>query len=468
MTIGFGIFVLIALATANISRQDSKRGSIIDLIQELNTGNVAINMTAALQAEKRERICKYSREELEYFTLDGLRKLASSVVPNASRMRKGQLIDELVTATKALRVAIALMPDVPLEVIEANSAYANVKVEKLNNEDLVSWTHGLYREFRALVQSRWHSDGSWDEAIHGDIAGLAYRVIHWLNTQPGEQGDGGLSFLTKLRYRTHIVNILTELVETEKTAVYFKQLESCLEMLKRQIKIQIADIANQKKGLQERRVAQRKKEKETVSFKPLYELATATLTKIEQLKPRDWKRVSVSLAIVTGRRLAEIHRRATKFEYVDKSHVAFTGQLKAKGDAAFYFEKNPSYEIPVLIDASLVVKAHQWLKDNSKVVDTPDAANRRYSGDLSDFVKVLKKKWEIEHEFFTYKGLRAIYASVCNQVFNNNDTDNELYLAQILGHGRGELLRHDDIIDALTPQSYKSDFRVVDVDCVKF
>lgn len=424
-------------------------------------------MTAALQAEKRERLAKYSTEELENFTLDGLRKLASGVVPNASRMRKSQLIDQILTATKAERVLVALIPDAPLKVIEANEVITARKSEDLDNHNLVDWTRNLYQEFRALVQSRWRSDGSWDEAIHGDIAGLAYRVIHWLNTQEGSQEDGGLSFLTKLRYRTHIVNLLTELVETEKTAVYFKQLESCLEMLKRQIKIQIADIANQKKGLQERRVAQRKKEKETISFKPLHDFATATLTKIDELKPRDWKRVSVSLAIVTGRRLAEVHRSATKFEYVDESHVSFTGQLKTKGEAAFYFEKNPSYEIPVLIDASLVVKAHQWLKDNSKVVDTPDAANRRYSGDLSDFVKVLKSKWNIQHEFFTYKGLRAIYANVCNQLFNNNDTDNELYLAQILGHGRGELLRHDDIIDALTPQSYKSDFRVVDVDCVK-
>ena len=287
------------------------------------------------------------------------------------------------------------------------------------------------------------------------------------DTQEGSQEDGGLNFLTKLRYRTHIVNLLTELTETEKTAVYYKQLESCLEILKRQIKIQIADIANQKKGLQKRRVAQRKKEKETISFKPLYDFAVATLTKIDELKPRDWKRVSVSLALVTGRRLAEIHRHVTKFEYVNSHTVSFTGQLKTKGEAAEYFAENPSYEIPVLIDANLVVKAHQWLKDNSKVVDTSDAANRRYSGDLSDFVKILKGKWDIQHQFFTYKGLRAIYASVCNQLFNNNDTDNELYLAQILGHGRGELLRHDDIIDTITPQSYKSDFQVVDVDCVR-
>lgn len=426
-----------------------------------------MKMTAALQAEKREHVAKYSREELENFTLEGLRKLASGIVLNASRMRKSQLLEEILTATKAERVVAELIPDTPLEVVEAHQAYATEKAELLDNQNLVGWTHAFYEEFRKLIQSRWKADGTWDEAVHGDIAGLAYRVINWLNSQEGNQDDGGLHFLTKLRYRTHIMNLLTSLVEAERDAVYFKQLSSCLEMLKRQVKIQIADVAAGKKGLQERRIAARRKERETISFKPLYEFASATLSKLDTLKPRDWKYVSVALAIVTGRRLAEIHRSATHFEYVDKSHVSFSGQLKAKGDAAEYFAKNPSYKIPVLVDAKLVCKAHQWLKDNAKVVDTAEAANRRYSGDLSDFVKGLKSRWDINHEFFTYKGLRAIYADVCNQVFNNRDTANELYLAQILGHGRGELLTHGDIIDVLTPQSYKSDFQLIDIECVK-
>ncbi len=120
----------------------------------------------------------------------------------------------------------------------------------------------------------------------------------------------------------------------------------------------------------------------------------------------------------------------------------------------------------MLIDAQLVVKAHQWLKDNGKVVDSPKAVNRRYSADLSEAMKNLKNNLKIQHELFSYKGLRTIYAQVCNDVFNSADSDNTLYLAQILGHGRGELLRGDDLIDMLTPQSYNSDFRVIDTDCV--
>lgn len=418
------------------------------------------------QAAKREQIAKYRREELEDLTLKGLQKLASGVIPNATRMRKQQLIDELLGATKAERTVAALIPDIPLEAVEVNAARRKEFHDEVN-EDLAIWVGNLYQEFRALVQSRWKSDGTWDEAIHGDIAGLAYRAISYLNERAGKQEDGGLSFTTKLRYRTHICNLFTEFAEAERGTVYFTQLESCLEMFKRQIKIQIADLTLQKKGLQERRVAQRKKEKEVISFKPLHEFATGVLSNIDNLTSRDWKRVSVALAIATGRRLAEIHQTSTKFEYVDKWHVEFTGQLKVKGDAAEYFEQNPSYTIPVLVDAQWVVKAHQWLKDNDKVVSNSKAVNKRYSGDISDFVKILKQRLNIEHNFFTYKGLRSIYALVCNQVFNEGDVDNNLYLASILGHGRGELLKWGDITDTITPESYKSDFRVVDVECVR-
>jgi Telomere resolvase len=420
------------------------------------------------QAAKREQIAKYTREELEDLTLKGLQKLASGVIPNAARTRKAQLIEEIIAATKAERTVAALIPDTPLEVVEVNSAIAR-DYEEVIGEDFSQFGNSLYREFRALVQARWKSDGTWDEAIHGDISSLAYRVILWLNSKEGKEADGGLAFTTKLRYRTHIVNIFSEMVESEKGAVYFKQLSSCLEMFKRQIKIQIADITAQKKGLQERQLAKRKKQKAKISFAPLHTYATSVLERLDTLKSSDWKRVSVALAIVTGRRMAELHHVDTRFEYVDQSHVKFTGQMKIKGSAADYFEKLPSYDIPVLADAALVIKGHEWLKSNGKVVDSAKAVNRRYSGDLSDYLKLLKSKWGIEHSLFKYKALRAIYAQVCNHIFNGGNPDNILYLAQILGHGRdslvdrnGNLIEDADLVDLDTPQSYNSDFEVID------
>ncbi|OKH33808.1 hypothetical protein NIES2119_22120 [[Phormidium ambiguum] IAM M-71] len=481
-----------------------------------------MSLPASEQAKQREKIAQYSKEDLEDLTLKALQKLSNGVIPNATRKRKTELINELLESTKAERVLVNVIPNVPLEVISIDDELLNERAENLGNEKLVEWTHKFYQELHAWIESKQQKDGKWDDSVYGDIAGFAYRIVHYLNNYDGNQQNQQLSFLTKLRYRTHIINLIAEFIENERDqgSFYADKLSSCLVMLKRQVKIQLADVSEQKKGLQERRIAQRKKQKEIISFKQLYDFAVTTLNRIDEYKARDWKRVSVALAIVTGRRLAEIHRSATMFEvitdrdielilngeygefvkeslqnlqarfseeFIKKSHVKFTGQLKAKGDADEYFAEYPMYLIPVLIEANLIVKAHQWLKDNGKTVadfdkkdgrfkseervkielrNKGDAAHRRYSGDLSDFMKILKKRWNITHDFFTYKGLRAVYSHVCNQVFNNNDTDNELYLAQILGHGRGELLKHDDIIDTLTPQSYKSDFQVVDVDCV--
>ena len=422
-------------------------------------------LNAEEQLKRRQKISKYSEQDLKDMTVAGLKRLASGIIPSYAKMRKVQLIKELLVVSKPERVIAELIPDTPLEAIETNTVTTKEFVENVN-EDLGEWTQKLYQEFRALVQSRWRKDGTWDDAIHGDISGLAYRVIRFLDEREGHQANGGLAFTTKLRYRTFICNLLTELVESEKDAVYFKQLKSCLEMLLRQIKIQINDLTQQKKGLQERQLAKRKKAKESISFKPLHDFAVKTLSNLDKLSFRQWKRVSISLAIFTGRRLAEVHKKSARFEYVDKSHVNFTGQLKVKGDAEEYFKKNPSYKIPVLVDAKLVIEGHQWLKNNDKVVDNPKAVNRRYSGDISQAMKGLKANLNINHDFFTYKGLRTIYAQVCNKVFNSDDGDNTLYLAEILGHGRGELLKGQNITDMLTPQSYNSDFNVTDTDCV--
>lgn len=422
-------------------------------------------LTVQEQVEKREQIAKKSEQDLKDMTVTGLKRLASGVISGSSKMKKAELITALIEITKPERVVTELIPDTPLEAIKANKKKTDKYID-YGNEQLSIWTENFYKDFRKIVQAKWKSDGTWDNSIHTDIPGLAFRVMRFLDTRDGKEKDGGLAFTTKLRYRTLICNQLTELVESEKEAVYYKQLSSCLEMLKRQIQIQIGDLTEEKKGLQERQLAKRKKEKETISFKPLHDFATRTLSKVDELSYRQWKHVSIALAIATGRRLAEIHQENTQFEYIDKYHVNFTGQLKVKGDAEKYFAKHPSYEIPVLIDAELVCKAHQWLKDNKKVVDDSKAVNRRYSGDISQAMKGLKTNLDINHKLFTYKGLRTIYAQVSNKLFNNNDSDNTLYLAQILGHGRGELLTGENLTDMLTPQSYNSDFKVIETDCV--
>lgn len=411
---------------------------------------------------KREQIAKYDRSSLEMMAVVALKKLAANIVPGHTKMKKQQLIDSLLAATKAERVLAVIIPDTPITVI-AENYHLTKRVAENVNQDLAVWTKSLYQDFRNVVQGNYRN-GDWDENIHGDIAAIGYRVVRFLDGRDGEQSDGGLAFTTKLRYRTHVCNLLTDMVDSEAEAPHYKQLKFCLELLLKQIKFQLVDLSDHKKGLQERRLAQRKLEKVIVDFEPLHTFAVDVLSKVNTLKPSYWKAVAIALAVATGRRMAEIHRSSTTFEYVSQWHCNFTGQLKVKGDAEEFFSSNPAYTIPTLVDAQLVCEAHQWLKDNGKTVTDSKVAANRYTKDLSDEMKLLRRRFNVNHSFFTYKGLRTIYAQACNTVFNRSDPDNTLFLAQILGHGRGELLRHDNLTDMLTPQSYNSDFVVVNVE----
>ena len=242
------------------------------------------NMTTTIDKlnQKREAIARYDEPTLQMMSAAALKKLARSIIPSYTKMKKDELIAGLISATKAERVIVALIPDTPLEVIETNRI-ASQTIALNVNEDLSDWTTKLYKDFRNVVQAN-YKDGKWDEKIHGDIAALAYRVIRFLDNRQGQSADGGLAFTTKLRYRTYIQNLLTELVGTEAASPYYDQLRFSLEMLLKQIRYQITDLTAQKKGLQERRLASRKEEKESVSFKPIYEFAVAVLNGLDKLK----------------------------------------------------------------------------------------------------------------------------------------------------------------------------------------
>ncbi|MCL1475916.1 hypothetical protein [Argonema antarcticum] len=137
----------------------------------------------------------------------------------------------------------------------------------------------FYQQILALGQSKYHSDGNWDISIHQDIAALASQVKEWMNSQPGKRGSEALGFLTKLRYFTHIRNLLNSLVEVTVKEAYFTSISSCIEILLARLKTQMAQELAQKKGRQKRLLAVRKKHKETINFGDLHQYAIEVLSK---------------------------------------------------------------------------------------------------------------------------------------------------------------------------------------------
>ncbi|MEO1396000.1 MAG: protelomerase family protein [Cyanobacteria bacterium J06634_5] len=216
----------------------------------------------------------------------------------------------------------------------------------------------------------------------------------------------------------------------------------------------------QPEGSSEKVVAQQDNNKTKVNVAPLIAYADSVLRALDTLKRRDWVQVSVAIAIATGRRMSEIHGESTKFER-QGSMLSFTGQLKASGEAATYYQKNPSYVIPCLVSPDLIVAGHEWLKKQGKVESSSKKAHGRFSRYLSQQVKRVFFEAGVKGPAskHTYKALRVIYAQVSFLKSDANDKDT--YIAEILGHGRSDLIaRRTRVTDVVTPQVYNSDWVV--------
>lgn len=156
----------------------------------------------------------------------------------------------------------------------------------------------------------------------------------------------------------------------------------------------------------------------------------------------DWKDVSCALALVTGRRMSEIHLSAS-FEIVSEYEVEFKGQLKGKtrkinkvlesGEEKKVKLINATFTIPTLVDSSLVVDGLEWLQDDGKRLESneePILVNNRWSKALSERVR---SDWKLFDEM-TYHKLRGAYFAACieNAQGEVQSVDFERYAVKVL------------------------------------
>ena len=85
------------------------------------------------------------------------------------------------------------------------------------------------------------------------------------------------------------------------------------------------------------------------------------------LKSDSWSQIAAGLAVVTGRRAAEVMQTA-QFEQASAWSVWFTGALKRRGE-----EVGLRFEIPTLVKAASVISATKRLR---RAVDTEGMSNR--------------------------------------------------------------------------------------------
>lgn len=391
-----------------------------------------------------------TEESLKSQTVRELRHLATGQVSGYGSMKKTDLIAALLAEGERLR-----------EFAQSLDAKQASKELEAVSGDLSEYSLKFFKRFKGIVENNLDiATGETKPTIFADVAGLSAALVAYLNSLQGQQPNGGIASTTKLRYRTEVMNTLKANVKAEQGSFLKPAMESAIAILEQALTQALKEQYATKKNDYKQSVAARKDAKTNIDAKPLIAFSQAVLMNLETLKVRDWPMVSVAIAIATGRRMSEVHSTETKFERSGEDALMFTGQLKAKGAAADYYEENPSYEIPCLVFPELVIAGHDWLRENGKLESDAKAAHNRFSRYLSQATKKVFYEASIggDRKKQTYKALRAIYGQVAFAQSGANDE--AAYLAKILGHGRQDMVNGGRIADFMTPQSYNSDWKV--------
>lgn len=145
-----------------------------------------------------------------------------------------------------------------------------------------------------------------------------------------------------------------------------------------------------------------------------------------------WEDLTVGLAVVTGRRLTELLKTAS-FHPMSAWTVLFSGQLKQKAEIL------APYEIPTLVEASLVLSAWQRLRS---LLDCTTLENgeveRRYGAEVRattnrHFVDLVPTRSGKEENLFVHL-FRSVYVTLAVYYFCPDAINALDYKATIAGH----------------------------------
>ena len=150
------------------------------------------------------------------------------------------------------------------------------------------------------------------------------------------------------------------------------------------------------------------------------------------LNSREWADIAAGLAVLTGRRSAEILATA-QFEYKTPYSVTFTGALKRKGEP-----QQLSFEIPTLAQAEYIINALNKLRQivDTEGMDNTDI-NQKYSGAVSlacdrHFADLIPQR-EGRDNLYTHL-FRSVYAAIATHWYCPPRVADIEFKAAIQGH----------------------------------
>ena len=424
--------------------------------------------------ENLEALAQLTEQDLNDLSVTALRrKLSETGITQIERgenktvsvnsARKAELVATIRNLTKKERIVATVAPE--LNCID-ESELEDLQDTPRTWADPISVAQVYYKGIKAYTTvSQWDSQTQTYKAPGAILHRYASQMMLKLATLTRlSDNSEELTAGSKLRFRSVVLTEMKELGELDKAEWFGTQLLANIEYVRALVLDGMREVSETRKKLEDKRLQERSKDVEQVDTTLMVDRAYESLSELTDSTPSyRWREVSCALAFVTGRRMAELHSSA-EFLEVDEYTVSFTGQAKAKGEQAVRYSDNPSYDIPTLIPARLVVYALDWLKANGKRLPYVEMVNSKYAKELGIYVK---NEWYactmsemfandsergMREKHCTYHKLRQLYALSAVDSFKPGNVYVNAYMSQILGHSSW---------DTQTSQRYERDMELM-------
>lgn len=427
-----------------------------------------------------EALAAFTERDLQGMTLAALRsRLAETGITSIQRdgnntvsvhsARKAEVIETIRNLTQKERIIAAVAPEI-------NAMEEDDLIDLQDTERVWVKTSSLAKTYyeglkKYTIHTQWDTQAQTFKAPGAIIHIWASQLIVGIETLNRLVDGLDMADSSKVRYRSAVLTEMVRLGELETGEWYATQLQTNIASLRQVVLDGTKRLTEARKLEDTKRLTERGNDVETVDPTRMVERAYQVLEDLNEDTPaHNWKEVSCALAFTTGRRASEVHSSGA-FELVDDYTASFSGQAKAKGAQKEHYLLNPSYDIPTLVPAHLVVKGLDWLTNNGKRVDDPKVAHNRYTKDLSNYIKNVwyantlplmlasdSERGERE-KHCTYHRLRQLYALCSVASFKPSNINRNVYLSKILGHSKD---------DTTTSQRYEKDLELLEGSKTKF
>lgn len=350
--------------------------------------NATISITHIL--DKLTDLLPLTYEDLEAMTSKQLRDNVAKIlgVNKAYQLKKAQLLDACWQVLENVRNQ--------LQVDETERSQAKEKLKeqfKRRNQDYeIPIAEIATKTYQCLKDIA--VNGKDLQTMKESVNGLVATIARTEMTQ--------YAFSTVKSRRTDIKKALDSMTQIE--ALILKETMGILteyfysQLLSFQREDSVELSKNYRRG-----VGVKNREKAPIYIAGLVLNCKQTLKELMNGQEPHWAKVSVAVALGTGRRMAEIHSLG-QFEVIGDYEMHFSGQAKTR-DAE---QAKTDFDIPALFPARTLEKAIAYLDEQGRRLD-PDIQKADRNAVNQAYAMALSREMG-KYKGINYKGLRAIYA----------------------------------------------------------